>query len=200
MENHNMLSDIAFNNLRCLRQYLNHLTNDRYINIVRDPDTRAEIRLEFLDRLPSPRHYVAPTHLDIAPIIHFSFNQVFNIIRSRPSDYNNRAQKQVEGIHSLLDTAHCSVAELIAVLPNPENSPVLKQYSEDIGFKIDKLYEKNVNMTTCRYIFEPIYNVVYYGIYNFINTFELPRSNLSKRRNYGRSYDLNDIAPKKYYI
>jgi hypothetical protein len=195
MDTHNMLTDIAFHNLRCLRQYLNYLSEDRYIAIVMDPDTRAGIKLEFIT--DTSNSYTLPTQLEIAPVIHFSFNQVFNIIRSRPCDYNNRAQKQVEGIHSLLDTAHCSVAELIAVLPNPENSPVLKQYSEDIGFKIDKLYEKNVNMTTCRYIFEPIYNVVYYGIYNFINTFELPRSNLSKRRNYGRSYDLSDIVPNK---
>jgi hypothetical protein len=199
MDTHNMLTDIAFHNLRCLRQYLNYLSEERYIAIVMDPDTRAEIKLEFITD-PS-KSYTPPTQLEIAPVIHFSFNQVFNLIRSRPSDYNSRAHKQIEGIHSLLDTAHCCLAELRSVLPNPEKTPILEQYSDDIGFKIDKLYEKNVNMTTCRYIFEPLYNILYYGAYHLINNaFQRTRTPLSKSRNYGRSYDLSDIAPKKYYI
>jgi len=184
MDTHNMLTDIAFHNLRCLRQYLNYLSEDRYITIVMDPDTRAGIKLEFIT--DTSNSYTLPTQLEIAPVIHFSFNQVFNLIRSRPSDYNSSAHKQIEGIHSLLDTAHCCLAELRSVLPNPDNTPILEQYSDDIGLKIDKLYEKNVKMTTCRYIFEPIYNVIYYGAYHLINnTFKRHKINISKSINYG---------------
>ena len=200
MDNHNMLTDVAFHNLRCLRQYVNSLTDETCITITMDPDTHAENKLECL--VERHRAYTPPTHLEIAPIIHFSFNQVFNLIRSRPTDYNKRAQLQVEGIHSLLDTAHCAVYELMDKLPNPEETPILAQYSEDIGLKIDNIYERNVNMSTCRYIFEPLYNVMYYGVYNmFSSLFERRKREVGGRRSeYGRSYDLSDIAPKNYHI
>jgi hypothetical protein len=166
MDTHNMLNDIAFHNLRTLRKYINHLTDDRYILISRNYEDGAEIQLDFKEEVS--RMYSAPTHLEIAPIIYFTFNQVINCLRTRHSEFNDHTQTQIEGLHSLLDTAHCAIGELINDLPNPDKTTILRNYSEDIGLKLDKIYERNVQMTCCRYVFEPVYNVFYNKLYDGI--------------------------------
>ena len=181
MDNHAMLTDIAFANLRCMRMFANEPTEDKHITIIREPSTNAEIQLEFLDELP--KGYTPPTHLELSPIIYFSFNQIFNLIRTRPCDYNSKTQSQVKGIHHLLDDAHSGLVEMIDILPNPDTISLLEQYSDDILLKIEKIYERNVNMSNCRYVFEPLYNVVYYGAYNMIsNLFSGRKQSMSRNR------------------
>lgn len=161
-----MLFNIALHNLHSLKKYINHLSDQKYIIISHRKTDCAEIKLDFTDE-PS-RIYQAPTHLEIAPIIYFTFNQVINCLRTRHSEFNDHTQTQIEGLHSLLDTAHCAIGELINDLPNPDKTTILRNYSEDIGLKLDKIYERNVQMTCCRYVFEPVYNVFYNKLYDGI--------------------------------
>ena len=141
MDTHIKLNELAFQNLRNLRLYLNHLTEDRYIEI------KEHNELVFHDKKPDI--YVEPTLKSLCPIIYFTFNQVFNVTRVVPYELSSRNLSQIRGLHSLMDSASCSVYELIGNIQddNTEYGAILNEYLEDIEIKLDIIYERNVSYT-----------------------------------------------------
>jgi len=160
MDTHINLSDIAFSNLRVLVNYINCLTDNRFIYIVKDNLTNSNIKLSLFHEISEDLK--TPTQLEMSHVIFFTFNQIFNHIRSRPSEFNERSNQQIRGICNLLDTAHCAIYEFIENHPNPEKTTLLKDYTLDIEFKIDRIFQKNVDISTCQYLFEPLLNICYY--------------------------------------
>tara|TARA_A100001015_G_scaffold295659_1_gene374893 strand:+ start:48 stop:581 length:534 start_codon:yes stop_codon:yes gene_type:complete len=173
MDTHIKLNEIAFQNLRVLRNYVNHLTDNRYIKINND------IELEFLNEMPDD--YIAPTHSQLAPVIYFTFNQSFNVTRCVPYELSATTLNQIRGLHSLMDRASSGVGELIDNIENENDDSLslLEEYLEDINIKLDIIYERNVNISRCQHMFAPFYNTIWGVTSEYIKSFFV---NTRKRR------------------